>query len=109
MLAGILVLAAGSIGYWAYDLTRFTSPPTRENEAVEDTTQGSASVERKGSSLAISGKGRDLYYVYDASGQKQLRYKSTGQLIELLPGTYQVELHKNRVPVQVRAKEKTTL
>jgi hypothetical protein len=109
ILAVILVLVAGIIGYWAYDLTSFTSLPTRENEEVEDTTKGSASVELKGSSLTISGKGLELYYVYDASGQKQLNSKFTGQIIELLPGTYQVELHKNRVPVQVRAKEKSTL
>jgi hypothetical protein len=60
-------------------------------------------------SLIVSGNGRDLYRVYDSSGQKQLGSKFTGQLIDLLPGSYHVDLHQSRVPVQVRAKEKTTL
>jgi hypothetical protein len=62
LLAVILVLVAGIIGYWGYDLTSFTSLPTREKEEVEDTTKDSAPVELKGgaksvSSLTISGKG----------------------------------------------------
>jgi hypothetical protein len=109
ILAVILVLVAGIIGYWGYDLTSFTSLPTRENEEVEDTTKDSASVELKGSSLTISGKGLDLYYVYDASGQKQLSYKSTGQIIELLPGTYQVALNKTWQSVTVQANRQTAI
>jgi len=123
LLAVILVLVVGIISY---------SPSTPEKKEVKDTTKDSAPVELKGqttpvddapgtapaipifepaqgSSLVISGKGQDLYYVYDASGQKKLSLKRTGQMTELLPGTYQVELNKNRVTVQVRAKENTGL
>ena len=57
----------------------------------------------------MSGEGKELYYVYDASGQKQLKYTFTGQITELFPGTYQVELNRNRVTVHIRANEITTL
>ncbi|MCK7577121.1 MAG: hypothetical protein MZV65_15655 [Chromatiales bacterium] len=44
-------------------------------------------------SLVVSGDGKEFYYVYDASGKKELGFKYTGTTIELFPGTYQVRLN----------------
>ncbi|MCK7577123.1 MAG: hypothetical protein MZV65_15665 [Chromatiales bacterium] len=110
LLAVALVLAIGIISYWGYDLTSSTSLPTPEEEIVKDTTKDSAPVELEGKakpvdsstgtdavtspfnrgSLTTSGKGKEFYYVYDASGKKELGFKYTGTTIELFPGTYQL-------------------
>lgn len=54
----------------------------------------------------VSGTGRGTYYFYDPSGQKRLGARSTGQLVELLPGSYQVEL---TTEFQCRLKQKKKL
>jgi hypothetical protein len=108
LLVGIFVLVVGIIGYalltWEKGEEKDITRPLQDR-----TDPISRSEPAQGSALIVSGKGTDLYYVYDASGQKHLSIKLTGQLTELLPGTYQVELNKNRVTVQARAKESPIL
>ena len=52
--------------------------------------------------LMVAGTGTSVYRVYDASGKQSLDARSTGVLLELLPGDYMVELQGIRKAVKVR-------
>ena len=130
LLVGLILIIG--IGYLGYVLTHLSSRPTAKTEETASTGKYSASEEHKGqgestrssrgsdsvplilkpaqgSSLAVTGKGTDLYYVYDADGQKRLNFKSTGQITELLPGTYQVALNDIWKRIDVKANQQTVV
>jgi len=56
----------------------------------------------------VGGTGVNLYEIYGGDGEK-LQFKSTGQMTELLPGTYEVALHGIRQSVEVEAGGQTEL
>ena len=60
-------------------------------------------------SLVVPGSGSGLYYVRDATGEKQLAHRTTNKEIELLPGSYVIELSGSRRAVQVAAGRKTVV
>jgi hypothetical protein len=53
--------------------------------------------------VVVPGSGATFYTVYDAKGDKQLAYAKTNAEIELLPGSYAIELNNIRRVVQVSA------
>jgi hypothetical protein len=59
--------------------------------------------------IVVPGSGSTFYTVFDAKGEKQLTYAKTNAEIELLPGTYTVEMNKTRRTVEVRAGARTVV
>jgi hypothetical protein len=59
--------------------------------------------------LDVLGEGNDLFYVYDATGEKKLDFRSVNGKIELLPGQYIVVVKDNKYTAQVEANKKVTI
>jgi hypothetical protein len=59
--------------------------------------------------IAVPGTGNDLYYVHDATGEKQLASAFTNHEIELFPGAYVVALNQTKRPAQVVAKTRVSI
>jgi hypothetical protein len=53
------------------------------------------------SGIVVSGKGEQLYYVFDAAGAQELSYKFTNTPTDLFPGDYVAVLNRVRRPVRV--------
>ncbi len=59
--------------------------------------------------LVVAGLGESLWAVFDATGAKKIDFTRTNKPVDLLEGSYLVELGGTRRPVVVRADEKTTV
>jgi hypothetical protein len=59
--------------------------------------------------VVAPGSESTLYYVYDPKGEKQLAYAYTNTDIELLPGSYGLELNRTRRSFQVSAGRRTVV
>ncbi|CAN5800816.1 MAG: toll/interleukin-1 receptor domain-containing protein [Gemmatimonadetes bacterium] len=75
-----------------------TAVPQPERVGLSSTVAASGTL----GSVVVLGTGDDLYYIYDASGEKQLGYERTGNARELFPGNYLVEVSGVKRPVTVR-------
>lgn len=59
--------------------------------------------------VVVPGSGATFFTVFDAKGDKQIAYAKTNQEIELLPGTYTIEMNNIRRPAQIVAGQKTII
>ncbi len=59
--------------------------------------------------VVVSGTGKDLYQVYDATGEKIRAWQPTNTEIELFPRVYALYLHGEPLTVSIAASELTTV
>lgn len=59
--------------------------------------------------LTVKGPEKELYYVYDSTGNKRLDFRMTGREIELFPDDYLIMIDQNKETREVRANEQTTV
>jgi len=59
--------------------------------------------------VVVPGSGATFFTVFDAKGEKQISYAKTNQEIELLPGTYTIEMNNIRRPAQIVVGQKTVI
>lgn len=78
--------------------------PTEDAATPKDAVQAVAN-----GSVRVLGKGADLYHVFDEAGVEQIGFTKTGNVLEVPPGTYRVELNNSRKSAQVAPSTETTL
>ena len=91
-----------------------STPPLTPASTPGETGRGSSAVGASptgatSSGIVVSGKGRQLYYVFDAAGNQQLGYSFTNTAIDLFPGEYVAVLNGVRLPLRVKHGVRTVL